>query len=148
MADMESQTHAEVVRAPLDHCFDTIVDFDCYPEWFTAISTASMIAADPATGTWTVEYTLNMLVKTISYTLSYTSTRPNRLVWESVRGDIKQIRGVYELLELEPGLTEATCTQSVDVGFWIPGPLKKAFEKTALIDSVREFKGAAERTFT
>ncbi len=142
---MESQTHTEVVRAPVQHCFDTIVSFESYPGWFKAISTASLVAADPAQGTWTVEYTLNMIVKTISYTLSYTSRGPNRLMWESVRGDIKQIRGVYELVELEPGLTEVTCTQSVDVGFWIPGPLKKAFEKTALVDSVREFKEAAEK---
>jgi hypothetical protein len=33
----------------------------------------------------------------------------------------------------------------VDVGFWIPGPIRKTFERTALIDSVREFKKAAEQ---
>lgn len=141
---MESQQHTEVVKAGVDTCFNTIVDFERYPEWFSAISTATVLASDPSAGTWTIEYTLNMFVKTISYTLAYNSTRPNRLLWHSVAGDIRTVEGNYELVELEPGLTEATCTQSVHIGFWVPGPLKRGFEKTALVDSVREFKAAAE----
>jgi len=141
---VESQQHTEVVKAGIETCFDTIVDFERYPEWFSAISTAKVLAADADAGAWTIEYTLNMIVKTISYTLSYQSTRPHSLVWHSVAGDIRAVEGAYAFVELEPGLTEATCTQSVDIGFWVPGPLKRGFEKTALVDSVREFKAAAE----
>jgi len=141
---MESQTHTEVVDAPIDVCFAAVTDFERYPEWFSGISEAEVLSANVEAGLWTVRYGLNMIVKTITYTLEYESVPPNTLTWRSIDGDIRAIEGSYRFVELEPGLTEATCTQSVDVGFWIPGPLKRTFEKSALGDSVRELKTAAE----
>lgn len=141
---MEKQSHTEVVEAPIEICFDTIVDFARYPDWFRAISTADVVKSDPTAGLWTVRYGLDMMVKTIRYTLSYSGKRPSALTWTLVDGDVKAVEGAYEFVELEPGLTEATCRQAVDVGFWIPGPLRRTFEKSAVADSVREFKAAAE----
>jgi ribosome-associated toxin RatA of RatAB toxin-antitoxin module len=141
---MERQSHTEVVQAPLGTCFDTIVDFKQYPDWFSGITTAKVIEHDAKKKTWTVEYTLHMIVKTISYTLFYQGEPPGSLTWKLLRGDVKDVQGSYRFVELEPGVTEATCTQGVDVGFWIPGPLRRTFESTALVTSVREFKQAAE----
>ena len=141
---MERQSHIEVVKAPIELCFDTIIDFDCYPEWFSGISDARILERDDARGRWTVEYQLQMIIKTISYTLAYESERPGSLTWKLVAGDIKDVVGSYRFTKLERDLTEAECTQGVDVGFWIPGPLRRTFERTALVDSVREFKKAAE----
>ena len=141
---MERQSHTEAISAPIDVCFETVVDFERYPEWFSAISAATVLSNDPGRGLWTVEYKLNMIVKTISYTLAYESERPRLLTWKLVRGDVKDVQGTYRFTELEPDVTEATCTQGVDVGFWIPGPLRRTFERSALVDSVRELKKAAE----
>lgn len=144
---MQSQSHTEIIKAPIDVCFDTIVDFARYPEWFNGVTTAEVEEADAVAGSWRVAYTLNMIIKTISYTLAYRSERPTLLTWHSVAGDIAAIEGTYQLVKLENGITEATCTQSIDVGFWIPGPLKRTFEQSALAESVREFKAAAEARF-
>jgi hypothetical protein len=141
---MESRTHTEVVRAPLDLCFETLTDFAEYPGWFRVITKATIEKADAATGSWTVRFELDAILKTITYTLHYESERPSRLTWTMTEGDLKSIQGEYQLLELEPGLTEATCTQSIDVGLWVPGLVRRAFEQTAIVDSVREFKQAAE----
>ena len=141
---MESQTHTEVVRAPIDLCFDTLVDFVNYPDWFGVITAASIEHADPAAGRWRVRFELNAILKTITYTLDYSSQRPGLLEWKMAGGDLKDIEGRYDLVELEPGLTEATCTQAIDVGMWVPGMVRRAFEQTAVRDSVREFKKAAE----
>jgi len=141
---MERQSHIEVVHAPIELCFDTIVDFECYPDWFSGISTAKILERDDRGGRWTVEYQLHMIIKTISYTLAYESERPGSLTWKLVAGDVTDVQGSYRFTQLERNLTEAECTQGVDIGFWIPGPLKRTFERTALADSVREFKKAAE----
>ncbi len=141
---MEMQSHTEVVRAPVETCFDTIVDFERYPGWFSGIDTAHILEADPESGTWTVKYTLSMIIKTITYTLAYQSTRPHSLTWKMTEGDVTDVEGSYDLVQLEPGITEATCTQAINVGFWIPGPLKRTFERHALSDSVQEFRDAAE----
>lgn len=141
---VEKQSHVEVVEAPIEVCFATIVDFACYPDWFSGISTAEVLESDPGAGKWTVRYGLDMILKTISYTLEYRSRRPHELTWKLVAGDIRDVEGVYTFTSLEPDLTEAECRQAVDVGFWIPGPLRRTFERSAVADSVREFKAAAE----
>ncbi len=141
---MESQTHTEVIRAPIDLCFETLVDFPRYPDWFRVIRSARVEDANAAAGRWTVRFELDAILKTIQYTLAYESVRPNRLTWKMTGGDLKAIEGEYQMVELEPGLTEATCTQSIDVGLWIPGMVRRAFEQSAVQDSVREFKQAAE----
>jgi ribosome-associated toxin RatA of RatAB toxin-antitoxin module len=141
---MERQSHTEIVHAPLDLCFDTIVSFEEYPKWFSGITGATVLSRDEGRGLWTVKYDLHMIIKTITYTLAYESERPTLLTWELVEGDVKDVEGTYRFTSLEYGLTEATCTQAVDVGFWIPGPLRRGFEKSAVQDSVREFKKAAE----
>jgi len=141
---VESRSHTEVVRAPIDLCFDTLVDFPNYPKWFRVIRTATVELDDPAAGLWRVRYELDAILKTITYTLAYESRRPTLLTWKMTTGDLSAIEGRYDLLELEPGLTEATCTQAIDVGMWVPGMVRRAFERSAVEDSVREFKIAAE----
>lgn len=141
---MESQSHTEVVRAPIELCFDTLVDFDRYPDWFRVIRTATVEMAEPEAGRWRVRYELDAILKTITYTLAYESERPGLLTWKMTEGDLKAIEGRYDLVELEPGLVEATCTQALDVGMWVPGIVRRAFERSAVADSVREFKQAAE----
>lgn len=141
---MESQSHTEVVRAPIDLCFDTLVDFAQYPKWFRVISAAKIEEADADACRWRVRYELDAILKTITYTLSYEGEKPHRLTWKATAGDLKAIEGEYLLVELEPGLTEATCTQAIDVGMWVPGIVRRAFEQSAVRDSVVEFKKAAE----
>jgi len=142
---METQSHGEMVRAPIETCFDAIVDFAEYPQWFSGISAAEVLSADADAGMWQVRYELNMVIKTISYTLEYHSERPTNLEWKLVEGDVNDVVGSYAFRSLEPNLTSIECRQSIDIGFWIPGPIKRTFEKTALVDSVREFKAAAEQ---
>lgn len=144
MRRVETHSHTEVVAAPIDVCFDVLIDFARYPDWFRMIETSRILESDPASDTFTVAYELHAIVKTIRYTLAYVGKRPDELTWKMVAGDLAAIVGSYKLVELEPGLTEATCTQALDVGFWVPGPLRRIFEQSALADSVREFKQAAE----
>lgn len=141
---MESRSHTEVIRAPIDLCFDTLVDFARYPDWFRMIQSANIELSDSDAGLWRVAYELDAILKTVRYTLAYEGTRPGRLDWKMTTGDLQAIEGGYELVELEPGLTEATCTQAIEVGMWVPGMVRRVFEQTAVQDSVREFKQAAE----
>lgn len=142
---METQSHSELVRAPIEICFDAIVDFAEYPKWFSGISAAEVLRAEVDAGVWRVRYELNMVIKTITYTLGYHSERPSKLEWKLVEGDVNDVVGAYEFKSLDANLTSVECRQSIDIGFWIPGPIKRTFEKTALVDSVREFKAAAEQ---
>jgi len=141
---MESQSHTEVVNAPIEACFEAITDFARYPDWFSGITAVEILESNSDACKWTVRFELSMVVKTISYTLAYEGERPNGITWRLVEGDVNSVEGSYKLESLESDVTEATCAQSVDIGFWIPGPIKRTFEKSALVDSVRELKSAVE----
>lgn len=144
LAVVETREHIEVVRAGREQCFDTIVDFERYPEWFSRIQVTEVLEARPEEAVWTVRFSLDAVLATIGYTLSYRGRRPDVLEWKRVDGDLADIEGRYDFTELEPGLTEARCRQAIDAGLWVPGPVRRIFESSALQESVREFKIAAE----
>ncbi len=143
---MQGYEHIEIVRAPIAHCFATITDFRRYPEWFARILDARVESEAPDQGRWRVRYRLDAVLKSIHYTLQYEAHAPEALDWRMVEGDLAGIEGSYRFTELEAGLTEARCRQSVDVGVWVPGPVRRIFETSALSESVGEFKKAAEAT--
>lgn len=141
---MESYAHTEIIHAPRELCFATLVEFRNYPQWFGRITAAEVEEEDPAAQSWEVTFGLDAVLKTINYTLAYQGQAPESLVWTMTRGYLRGIEGRYDLVALEPGLTEATCTQALDLGVWVPGAVRRIFEASALQDSVREFKAAVE----
>src|SRR5262249_16174868 len=78
------------------------------------------------------------------YTLEYAWTKPQGGTWRLVEGDLKSVEGSYQFAAAG-AKTTATCSQAVDVGFWIPGPIRRTFERKALQDSVEEFRKAVEK---
>ncbi|TMA46925.1 MAG: hypothetical protein E6J83_05580, partial [Deltaproteobacteria bacterium] len=81
--------------------------------------------------------------KTVRYVLEYSYDPPHGARWRMVEGDVRDVQGSYTFTPAG-GRTKATCTQAIDIGFWIPGFLRSTFEKKALQDSVEEFRKAVE----
>ncbi len=135
------------ISAPVAVCFDVITSFERYPEWFSGISSATVLQRYPNGLGRIVEFGLDMMLKRIRYVLEYNYKAPTHLDWHSVDGDIESIAGHYDLEPLTKTKTRATCRQAVSVGFWVPGALKKMLEQSALRQSVLEFKAAAEAAY-
>jgi uncharacterized membrane protein len=133
------------IAATITECFETILDFDHYPQWSSTVTSARILERDKAGAGRVVEFHINMKIRTVRYVLAYAYRKPTELTWHSVDGDVQAIEGRYRFRQLGPGLTEATCRQEIQLGFWLPGPLRKLAERTALKQSVSEFKAAVER---
>jgi hypothetical protein len=86
-----------------------------------------------------------MRIRTIHYTLDYSYDLPARAFWKLFEGDLTDVAGSYHFEALSADRTRATCTQAIDTGFWLPGPLRRMAERQALRDSVLEFKAEVER---
>lgn len=138
-----SQTYSTNVAASVDDCFKVLTDFEDYPRWSSPITSCKVLTRHPDGLAQRVEFLLDMTVKTIRYVLEYTYDRPRGATWKLVEGDVKDVEGQYTF-EAAGGKTTATCTQAIDLGFWLPGFIKKPFEQKALRDSVEEFRKAAE----
>ena len=138
-----SQTYSTRVAASRDACFAVLIDFDAYPRWSSPITSCRVLERHPDGLAKRVEFHLDMTVKTIRYVLEYTYDKPRGARWKLVDGDEKDGEGEYTF-EVHGGTTTATCTQAIDLGFWLPGFIKKPFEQKALRDSVEEFRRAVE----
>ena len=143
MAETRQSFTTEIDALP-EECFDTILDFAAYPSWSSVITATSVRETDANGIPRIVEFELDMTIKTIRYVLEYTASPPDRLDWKLLEGDVTGVEGSYRF-ELVGTKTRTTCEQAVDLGFWIPGPIRRIAEQKALKDSVLEFKAEVER---
>jgi ribosome-associated toxin RatA of RatAB toxin-antitoxin module len=140
-----AQEFSVEINATPAQCFDVILDFERYDQWCSTISEARVLERDRAGVGRVVEFFLDMKIRTVRYVLEYAFKRPTELIWHSVDGDVEWIEGRYRFRKVRPATTEATCRQEIRLGFWMPGPLRKLAERTALRQSVVEFKAEVER---
>ena len=140
----QDQTYTTTVAATPEECFRVITDFASYPRWSAAVCAANVMAHHPDGSVKQVEMQLDIKIRRIRYVLEYRHEPPARLQWSLVEGDIKAVEGRYVFERSGPHETQVTCTQVIDIGFWIPGFLRRMFEQQALRDSVEEFKREAE----
>ncbi len=137
------QSYSTTIAAPVTDCFAVLVAFEDYPRWSSPITSCRVLEHHADGLPKRVEFLLDMTVKTIRYVLDYTYDRPHGATWEFVEGDVRAISGEYRFEEAG-GRTTATCSQAIDLGFWLPGFVRSGLEKKALHDSVEEFRQAVE----
>jgi ribosome-associated toxin RatA of RatAB toxin-antitoxin module len=142
--DAAQEVAVEIAASPAE-CFETILDFERYPEWCSSIQSARILERDAAGVGRRVEFHIDMKIRSVRYVLEYTYKKPSELNWHSVDGDVQSIEGRYRFRKLGPERTEASCRQEIQLGFWMPGVLRKLAERTALRQSVNEFKADVER---
>lgn len=138
------QSFTAPVAASAKHCMDVVADFAAYPSWSSVITATTVREHDADGRPRVVEFELDMTVKTIRYVLEYRWSLPALVEWSLVEGDLAGVEGSYRF-EPDGEGTLATCAQAVDLGFWLPGPIRRIAEQKALADSVRELKAEVER---
>ena len=143
MADF-SQSHSVVVGGSLEDCFAVLTDFETYPMWSGPVTECAVLDRYGDGLARRVSFTLDMTLKTIRYVLEYTYEPPHTARWRLVESDdVKNVEGSYRF-EKVGGQTRATCSQAIDIGFWVPGAIRRPLEQKALRDSVEDFKRAVE----
>ena len=139
-----SQSYSTEVAGSVDDCFAVLTDFDAYPRWSSPVTECRVLDRHPDGLPCRVAFALDMTLKTVRYTLEYTWEPPHTGRWRLVESpDVRDVQGSYHF-EKAGGRTKATCSQTIDIGFWVPGPIRRPFEQKALRDSVEEFRKAVE----
>jgi len=139
------QSFTTDVDAGIDQCCAALLDFERYPQWSGPTTAVRILERDADGRARQVEMTLDMKIRNVRYVLEYSYDLPARAEWHLVEGDVAGVEGSYTFEQIDHTHTRATCRQTVDLGFWVPGPLRRLIERQALRDSVLEFKAEAER---
>jgi hypothetical protein len=139
-----SQSYSVEIAGSLDDCFAVLIDFEAYPSWSGPVTECRVLERHPDGLPKRVAFNLDMTLKTVRYTLDYEYQPPRGGRWHLVESpDVKDVHGSY-VFEPAGKRTKATCTQTIEIGFWVPGFIRAPFEQKALRDSVEEFKKAVE----
>lgn len=147
MAIRGAQEFTTVIDATPSQCFETVVDFESYPRWASAVRHIEVLERGDDGLARLVEFRIAISLMKFRYVLRYSYRKPSQAKWHAVEGDVESIEGDYSFRKLGAKQTDASCRQAVSIGFWVPGPIRTAIEQTALRDAVEEFKAEVERRF-
>lgn len=144
---MQQQTKTLEINGSPQKCFEAICDFESYPQWQKSIKEASILERENGRPV-IVEYKLDALLKTITYTLRYEyyDTDPKNMIlkWYYVGGDLKKIEGQYTFKELTSGKTLTTFALDVEIGIWAPKFVLDKFKDISMKESILSLKNRVE----
>jgi uncharacterized protein YndB with AHSA1/START domain len=146
MADQA--TERLTISAPLQKVFETIVDFEHYPEFFREIKETEVHEVDPEGRGSEVTFRTAAMGRSTRYRLRYDYTEaPERLTWELVDGDImSQLDGYYQLepSAADDSVTEVEYSLTIDLVMPLPGFVKRRGEGLILKAALPELKARVE----
>jgi uncharacterized membrane protein len=137
--------HSLEIAAPMETCFDAIVDYESFPRWQSAVSSIEVLSEKEGLGE-RVRLHISAKGQRIDYTLDYSYERPTTITWDFVEGHgVDDVDGVYTFEELGEGRTRATYRLGIDPSLPIPGIVARRIHSQALKRSVEELRDEAER---
>jgi len=133
------------VNAPVEKIFETLTDFESFPDWQAAIIEAEILDRDDQGRGTRIRMKVDAKVKKVGYIVKYDySNAPNGFSWDQESGDLTENRGVYTFVAKDDGSTDVTVDIVAEVGFFVPGPMKKLIREQSLKNSIRELKKRVE----
>jgi uncharacterized membrane protein len=130
----------DVIEAPPDKIIAALTDFETFPEWQAAVLECEVLERDAEGRGSLVRMKVDAKVRKVEYVVRYTYDLPQRLSWAQVSGDLKENTGVYTFAARDDGSTDVTVDIVAEVGFFVPGPMKKLIREQSLKNSLRELK--------
>jgi hypothetical protein len=123
---IEGRASAEI-DAPIEEVFAIAADVEGSPRWQPEIKVAECLERDDGGNQVLVRTETDAKVRTLSSTLRFDYDDPVGISWEQTEGDLKSVKGSWELEDLGGERTRATYWMEVDLGrmlgMVIRGPL-------------------------
>jgi ribosome-associated toxin RatA of RatAB toxin-antitoxin module len=141
-------TKQVLIETPVERFYDLVVDYERYPEFVPGIKGCRVRNGGPEKH---VEYELDLGVKRLRYVLRMEETRPRRVAWSLVSGEMMKVsNGSWDLAD-ENGRTRAL--YSVEIQIARPPLVPQALidrvsdelTKVQLPRTLEAFKTRAER---
>ena len=140
--------HTEEIEAPVEVCFDAIVDYESFSRWQDAVDSVEVIDRTPEGLGQDVRLSVDAKIRKIDYVLRYSYTRPTEIRWDFVEGNgMRDMDGVYTLESLGPERTRATYNLGADPELPVPGIIVRRTHKQLVKRSVEDLRDEAERRF-
>jgi YD repeat-containing protein len=146
---MPEQAREQItIDAPVEACFDTLVDFEQYPDWVGDLKDVAVVERDEHGRGRLVEFRAAGMGRSTTYRLRYDyDGAPHRLGWTLAEGDItRAIDGAYLLRSGGEGSTDVEYELSIDLIMPIPGFVKRRAEDRIIKSALQALKARVEST--
>jgi ribosome-associated toxin RatA of RatAB toxin-antitoxin module len=138
----DQDAYSDVINAPQDKIVATLTDFEHYTEWQSGMLECTVKERDDEGRGTLVELYVDAKIKKLRYTTKYWYDLDNgRLGFDLVDGDLKECTGAYTFEPVDDGAsTKVSIDITTEVGFFVPGPMKKLIRDQSLKNSMRDLK--------
>ena len=141
-----TESRTLVISAPIEVCWEVMCDFEQYPKWQKAISTAKIVKRDKKGKPQHVEYTISLLFRKLRYVLDYIYDDKNKVLeWSYVEGDVKDVRGSAAFKSKSTNETEVIYSLAVVPGIPAPQKVISYLTDKALGAGLGEFRKQVEK---
>lgn len=137
----EHQIHIE---APPKACFEALTDYKNMPDWQSAVTSAEVIKEYKDGKGKVVDWEVDAKVKKIRYMLEYKYEEHNKITWEYLEGDVKNVDGHYHLEEKPDGTTLVSLKLIIDPGMWVPGKIANMLNDQVMGNALKDLKKRVE----
>ena len=136
------------IEAPIERCFDIAADIEGAPKWQGSLKGVEVLSKDAEGRPEVVETESDAKVKTVKTRLRFSYDKPSRIEWVQEKGDVKSLRGWWDLEDLGEGRTRATYALEVDpgrmLGMLLRGPVEGQVKNFLLGGAAEGLKQEAE----
>ena len=137
----DTDAYTDVLNAPQDKIVAALTDFEHYTEWQSGMLECTVKERDEEGRGSLVELYVDAKIKKIRYTTRYWyDLDEGRLGFDLVDGDLKECTGRYRFEPQDDGSTRVSIDITTEVGFFVPGPMKKLIRDQSLKNSMRDLK--------
>ncbi len=143
---MEGTVQAIDVSAEPQRIYDIAIDLEAYPQWAKGVKSAEVTKVDDQGRPTVADFTIDAMIKEISYTLEYDYDRDNGFAGAArATKEFSVVEGSYEFNGLDVGAgTEVVYALWVEPTFKVPGFLRRQAEKQIVGTALRGLKNQAE----
>ena len=120
------------IDAPIDRCFAIAADIEGAPKWQGSLKDVEVLSKDADGRAEVVNTKSDAKVKTVTTKLRFSYTEPTRIEWVQEKGDVKSLKGWWDLEDLGEGRTRATYALEVDPGRMLGMLLRGPVEGTVM----------------
>jgi uncharacterized membrane protein len=136
------------IDAPIERCFDIAADIQGAPKWQGSLKDVEVLSRDGDGRAEVVETESDAKVKTVKARLRFSYDPPTRIEWNQEKGDVKSLKGWWDLEDLGDGRTRATYALEVDpgrmLGMLLRGPVEGQVKSFLLGGAAEGMKEEAE----
>jgi uncharacterized membrane protein len=136
------------IDAPIERCFTIAADIEGAPKWQGSLKDVEVLSKDADGRAEVVETASDAKVKTVKSRLRFSYDEPTRIEWVQEKGEVKSLRGWWDLEDLGGDRTRATYALEVDpgrmLGMLLRGPVEGAVMDFLLGGAAEGLKREAE----